>query len=78
MIGLQHAMTYRLRVRGPMTPTRGSPRGERQYWEMSEGTLTGDRINARIAMPGGDWYSPGVDGSDARTFACNSLPTMMR
>jgi uncharacterized protein DUF3237 len=62
MIGLQHEMTYRLRVRGPMTPTRGSPRGERQYWEMSEGTLTGNRISARIAMPGGDWYSPGADG----------------
>jgi hypothetical protein len=29
---------------------------------MSEGTLTGDGINARIAMPGGDWYSPGADG----------------
>ena len=58
MIGLQHEMTYRLRVRGPMTPTRGSPRGERQYWEMAEGTLTGDRINARIAMPGGGLVQP--------------------
>ena len=60
MIGLQHEMTYRLRVRGPMTPTRGSPRGE------------------RIAMPGGDWYSPARMASDVRTSACNSSPTMMR
>jgi Protein of unknown function (DUF3237) len=62
MIGLQHEMTYRLRVRGPMTSTSGSPRGECQYWEMAEGTLTGDRIRARIAMPGGDWFRPGADG----------------
>ena len=29
---------------------------------MSEGTLEGPRIKARIAMPGGDWYRPGADG----------------
>jgi hypothetical protein len=51
MIGLQHEMTYRLRIRGPTKSTRGSPRGECQYWEMAEGTLTGDRIRAHIAMP---------------------------
>ena len=62
MIGLEHEMTYRLRVGGPMASTTGSPRGERQYWEMTEGTLTGEKINARIVMPGGDWYRTGTDG----------------
>jgi len=28
---------------------------------MTEGTLTGDRINATIAMPGGDWNVVGTD-----------------
>jgi hypothetical protein len=35
---------------------------------MSEGTLTGDRINARIAMPGGDWYSPGFRAAIAVSY----------
>ena len=35
--------------------------GTREYWEMAEGTLKGERINARIAMPGGDWMSVSAD-----------------
>jgi hypothetical protein len=61
VITLQHEMTYRFKVRGPMPATEGSPRGARQYWEMSEGTLTGDRIRASLAMPGGDWHLIGTD-----------------
>jgi Protein of unknown function (DUF3237) len=56
VLGLQYEMTYRFKVRGPLPATDGSPRGARQYWEMTEGTLRGDRINATIAMPGGDWH----------------------
>jgi uncharacterized protein DUF3237 len=62
VIELRHEMTYRFRIRGPMVSTKGSPRGERQYWEMTEGELMGDKIKAHIAMPGGDWYSAGIDG----------------
>jgi hypothetical protein len=58
---LHHEMTYRFRVRGPLAATNGSPRGARQYWEMTEGTLTGKRIRAKIAMPGGDWHVIGTD-----------------
>lgn len=29
---------------------------------MTAGTLTGERINARIPMPGGDWMSRSPDG----------------
>jgi hypothetical protein len=38
MIGLEHVLTYR----------------SRQYWQMTEGTLTGEGLRASIAMPGGD------------------------
>jgi hypothetical protein len=58
---LEYEMTYRFRVTGPLAATEGSPRGTRQYWEMTEGTLTGSRINARIAMPGGDWHTVSSD-----------------
>jgi len=58
---LKHEMTYRFRVTGPLTATEGSPTGTREYWEMSEGTLTGARIKAKIAMPGGDWMLVGAD-----------------
>jgi hypothetical protein len=53
MMTLEHELTYRLKVRGPLGTTEGSPIGARQYWEMSEATLTGPRINAKLGMPGG-------------------------
>jgi Protein of unknown function (DUF3237) len=59
---LEYAFTYRLRVRGPLPPTKGSPRSERLYWEMTEATLEGPAIKARTTMPGGDWFAPGADG----------------
>src|SRR5262245_58406093 len=59
---LHREMTYRLTVKGPLEPTEGSPLGGRQYFEMTSGTLKGDRINARIAMPGGDWMRRSDDG----------------
>lgn len=62
MLTLKKEMTYRFKTKGPLAPTNGSPRGPRQYWEMTEGTLTGERINAKIAMPGGDWYNVSADG----------------
>jgi hypothetical protein len=61
MVTLQYEMSYRFRVTGPLPPTEGSPQGARQYWEMTEGTLSGDRIRATIAMPGGDWHIVGSD-----------------
>jgi hypothetical protein len=61
MPGLEYEMTYRLKVRGPLAATHGSPRGAREYWEMSEGTLRGPRIDASIAMPGADWFAVGAD-----------------
>jgi hypothetical protein len=60
MPSLEIEMSYRFRTRGPLKSTAGSPHGELQYWEMTEGALTGPRISATIAMPGGDWYRPGT------------------
>lgn len=62
MVGLEKVMIYRFKMKGPLASTVGSPLGERQYWEMSEGILSGDGINARIALPGGDWMLVGTDG----------------
>jgi Protein of unknown function (DUF3237) len=61
MIKLQHELTYRFTVNGPLAATDGSPVGTREYWEMTSGTLTGERINAHIAMPGGDWMRISAD-----------------
>ena len=63
MIELEHVLTYRFSIRGPLAEsTEGSPLGSRQYWEMSEGTLTGSGVNATIGMPGGDWNRVSPDG----------------
>jgi hypothetical protein len=62
MIGLERVLTYRFSIRGPLGPTEGSPRGARQYWEMTRGTLTGDGLRAEIAMPGSDWMGLSPDG----------------
>jgi hypothetical protein len=44
MISFEKEMTYRVKVRGPLTSTAGAPLGEVQYWEMSEAWLNGPRI----------------------------------
>jgi hypothetical protein len=62
MLELERVMTYRVTNRGPLGSTEGSPRGTRQFHEMSEGTLVGPGLRASIDMPGGDWYASGADG----------------
>jgi Protein of unknown function (DUF3237) len=53
---------YRVRTTGPLPSTTGSPRGERQYWIVSEAELDGERIHATLAAPGSDWMCVGTDG----------------
>jgi hypothetical protein len=43
-LGLEPEMTYRVRTTDPLTPTEGSPLGTRQYWQVTEASLEGDRI----------------------------------
>ena len=53
---------YRVRTTGPLPSTSGSPRGERQYWIVSEAELEGERIRATLAAPGSDWMWVSDDG----------------
>jgi hypothetical protein len=62
VIGLEEVLTYRVTGTGPLDTTEGSPWGARQYWEMSEATLSGERVAATLAMPGGDWMAVSDDG----------------
>src|SRR5919206_107993 len=55
-------MVYRETIAGPWGPTTGSPLGSRLCWSITEATLRGSRINARLVMPGADWIRLGPDG----------------
>jgi hypothetical protein len=61
-VDLEYVFDYDLtRLRGPLASTAGSPTGTKQYSEMTEGTLSGERIRATMALPGGDWMTDGGD-----------------
>ena len=62
MIELEYEMTYAETIAGPLGPTSGSPLVERLCWQVASATLSGPRINARLAMPGTDWIRLGRDG----------------
>jgi hypothetical protein len=51
---LEYAMTYVVRTSDPLDPTTDSPWGAQQYWQVSEATLDGPDINARLAATGVD------------------------
>lgn len=55
-------MTYTETIAGPWGPTTGSPLGARLCWQVTEAALDGDRIRARLVMPGADWIRLGPDG----------------
>jgi hypothetical protein len=57
---LEHEMTFRERLEGPLGPTVGSP--ARLAWQIAEASLTGRRISATLAMAGTDWIRLGSDG----------------
>jgi len=65
-------MTYRFRVRGPMKSSKDSPRGEVEYWEMTEGTLTGTNGEARFSR----WRISAVGHQDlfGGGYACTGPP----
>lgn len=62
MIDLEYEMTYRETIDGPLAPTTGAPLGDRLCWQVTTATLTGERIDASLAMPGTDWMRLGPDG----------------
>jgi hypothetical protein len=59
---LEAVFTYRVKTTGPLPATKGSPRGERQYWIVSDAALNGPNINATLAAPGSDWMNVSHDG----------------
>jgi hypothetical protein len=59
---LESEFIYRVKTTGPLPDTKGSPRGERQYWIVSEAELEGSRIRAKLAAPGSDWMNVSNDG----------------
>jgi hypothetical protein len=61
-VKLESEFTYRIKTLGPLPDTKGSPRGERQYWTVSEAALEGLRIRAKLAAPGSDWMNVSHDG----------------
>jgi hypothetical protein len=65
---------YRVRTTGPLPGTSGSPRGERQYWIVSEAELEGERIRATLAAPGSDWMWVSDDGSRPRQKSRSRQP----
>ncbi len=62
MISLEPEMTYRIKANNPLDPTRGSPIGAVQYWQMIEATLSGPRIDATLSATGADWMQMSDDG----------------
>jgi hypothetical protein len=59
---LEPELIYTVRTSHPLDPTAGSPWGARQYWQVSEATLKGRRIDAELAAAGLDWMGIGTDG----------------
>lgn len=62
MIGLAPELTYTVTTTQPTEPSEGSPLGARQYWQVSEATLRGERITASLAATGVDWMGVSPDG----------------
>jgi hypothetical protein len=62
MIALEYEMTYTETIEGPLGPTDGAPAGDRLCWQVASATLTGPRIDAKLALPGSDWIRLGADG----------------
>jgi Protein of unknown function (DUF3237) len=60
--GLEFELTYRVRTVNPLEPTAGSPYGAKQYWQVSEATMEGPRLSAKLASTGMDWMLVGADG----------------
>jgi hypothetical protein len=62
MISLDHEMTYLVKTTQPLGPTKGSPAGTLQYWQVSAASLSGPRIRASLSGMGIDWMQMSEDG----------------
>jgi hypothetical protein len=63
MLELEHVMTYRLEVAGPLVGSDDSDtQPHTQFWRMTQATLEGPRIRATTPMSGLDWFAPQGNG----------------
>lgn len=58
---LVHEFTYRA-VCGPSHEVGAGPYGDRQYYEMTRGSVEGPRLTGRLLGSGSDWMLAGPDG----------------
>jgi hypothetical protein len=56
-----YEFTYRAQLKPPVDVGAG-PFGDRQVFEVTEGTVEGERINGRVLGGGGEWFLVGPDG----------------
>ena len=69
--GLEFELTYRVRTVNPLEPTAGSPYGAKQYWQVSEATLEGPRLCAKLASTGMERMVVGADGFWRPDVSCS-------
>jgi len=50
-------MAYRVKSTHPVGPTKGSPRGSRQFKQVAQGSLSGPGINTLLFSTGVDWIN---------------------
>jgi hypothetical protein len=58
---LKPAFTMRAMLRPPVDYGTG-PFGHRQFFEVTGGSVTGERLNGQVLTGGGDWITVGGDG----------------
>lgn len=58
---LIHEFTIRVSI-GPPHEVGATPYGNRQYYEMTEGRVTGSRLSGKLLGSGSDWMLTGSDG----------------
>jgi Protein of unknown function (DUF3237) len=58
---LVHEFTFTAEVNAPVAVGEG-PFGNRMIFEVTGGTVTGERISGRVGSGGGDWLLVGSDG----------------
>ena len=58
---LVHEFTYRAQIKPPVDVGPG-PFGHRMVFEVTEGTVEGERLNGVVRSGGGEWFLAGADG----------------
>jgi hypothetical protein len=61
MLTLEPEMIYCVKTTHPLETTHGSPLTPMQYWQVSEASLSGPRIEAKLAATGCDWMRVSPD-----------------